>query len=340
MIELRDIKIVMHQEFEGTGRMDEEEFFIPYSLIEKAYKTEREWSAKDNILKIHITKAKFLEIDKYDYKGNYLHFDKNRVENWNVEFDNSGIPKTKYSYGKYYNPSTIAHYGLQHYSLYLINKNIKSKENFMKTVNWFIQNQDSRGGWAYGFDLPFYPKRLKKLLAPWYSAIGLGMAMSVLSRATSLTGDGQYATAALKANNIFKTPAENNGILAKFENKFFFYEECPTNPPSFILNGFMYSLIGLYDLYKATNNSETFNLYKKGILTLKRMIALYDLGNRTAYDLTHYTTDGGYPNVAKWGYHITHIHLLAAINSIEKDKKLNDALVRWKEYLIGKVKYV
>ncbi|MEN3772531.1 D-glucuronyl C5-epimerase family protein [Priestia megaterium] len=336
--QIKDIKVIMHSQFKDVGKMIGNEYYIPYSLIEKAYYSEKEWLNKENTLKIHVTKAKVSDIENYDYKGNYLHHDKNRVENWNVEFDNNGIPKTKYSYGKYYNPSTIAHYGLQHYSLYLINNNYESKENFLRVANWFVDNQDNRGGWAYQFDLHFYPTRLEKIKAPWYSAIGMGMAMSVLARASYLTKDIKYKMSALKAVDIFQTPVQKNGILSKFEDKFFFYEECPTDPPSFILNGFMFSLLGLYDLYQETNDKQAFKLYNLGITSLKRMLPLYDLGNRTAYDLTHYTTDGGYPNVAKWGYHITHIHLLAALNSIEKDKKLNEALVRWKGYLLGKCK--
>lgn len=203
-------------------------------------------------------------------------------------------------------------------------------------AEWFISNQDSQGGWAYQFDHPFYLSRLSALKNPWYSAIGLGMAMSVLSRASYLTKDKRYKGSALKATRIFTVPSKQNGILAKFENNLPFYEECPTDPPSFILNGFMFSLVGLYDLYKETDDRKTKKLYNEGITSLKKMLPLYDLGNRTAYDLTHYTTDGGYPNVAKWGYHITHIHLLAALNSIEKDPKLDETLLRWKGYLTGK----
>ncbi len=334
----KDIKVVLHNRFEGIGKMAGDEFYIPYSLIEKAYITEKEWLMKENTLKVHVTKAKVSEITNYDYKGNYLHYNKNSVENWNVEFDNRGIPQTKYTFGTFYNPSTISQYGLQHYSLFLINHDIQSKEKFLKVAKWLVDNQDRNGGWSYQFDLHFFPGRLEKIKAPWYSAIGMGMAMSVLARARYLTKDHKFTNCALKGINIFKTPVNKNGILAKFENKYDYYEECPTEPSSYILNGFMFSLIGLYDLFKATNDNETFKLYKSGIISLKRMLPLYDLGNRTAYDLTHYTTDGGYPNVAKWGYHVTHIHLLAAINSVEKDKKMDEALVRWKGYLAGKSK--
>lgn len=334
--QIDDIKVVMHDQFESVGKKIGNELFVPLSLLEKGYQAEKDWIEKDKTLKIHVTKARPLEINQYDWKENYLHYDKNKVENWDVKFYSDGIPKTVYTFGEYYNPSTIAQYGLQHYSLYLINNDDVSKNKFLTAADWFINHQDSQGGWAYQFDLPFYPERLNKLTAPWYSAIGLGMAMSVLARASYLTKEKKYKESALKAIRIFNIPAKQNGILAKFEKDFSFYEECPTNPPSFILNGFMFSLVGLYDLSKATDDKATRKLYDKGITTLKRMLPLYDLGNRTAYDLTHYTTDGSYPNVAKWGYHITHIHLLAALHSIEKDPKMNEILLRWKGYLKGK----
>ncbi|MDL4839761.1 D-glucuronyl C5-epimerase family protein [Aquibacillus rhizosphaerae] len=332
--QIDDIRVVMHDQHEAVGKKIGNIFYVPISLLEKGYSIEKVWKEKDKTLEVYVTLAKPTKINQYDYTGNYLHYDKNKVENWNVEFDNDGIPKTVYSYGKYYNPSTIAQYGLQHYSLYCRNANELSKNKFLTIADWFLKNQDSRGGWAYKFDLPFYPSRLNILKAPWYSAIGLGMAMSVLSRASYLTKDKKYSEQALKANHLFKTPPPV-GIQATFENEYLFYEECPTEPGSFILNGFMFSLIGLNDLYKETDNRDTKYLYDKGISSLKRMLPLYDLGNRTAYDLTHYTTGAGQPNVAKWGYHITHIHLLEALNSIEKDDKMNETIIRWKKYLKG-----
>ncbi|WP_158701779.1 D-glucuronyl C5-epimerase family protein [Lentibacillus sp. Marseille-P4043] len=335
---MNTIKVVMHDQFEAAGKKIGDEWLVPLSLIEKGYNISKQWNEKEETLKINVTNARVSEIKNYDHKGNYLHYDKNRVENWNVTFTPDGIPKTIYPHGQYFNPSTIAQYGLQHYSLYLKNNDTVSKGKFLKVANWFVNNQDYRGGWAYSFDHDFYPNRLDKLKAPWYSAIGLGNAMSVLSRAYFLTKNTKYNSCALRAKTLFKTPSANNGVQAKFENRFLFYEECPTDPPSYILNGFMFALIGLYDLYKATNDKEIKWLYDEGIISLKRMLPLYDLGNRTAYDLTHYTTDGGFPNVATWGYHIGHIHLLAALNSIEKDPKLDEALLRWKGYLKGNVK--
>ncbi len=329
-------KVTLHDELVGEGLKIDNDLFIPVSLVEKGCNLKKQWNETAHSLKLSLSNASALDINHYDSKGNYLHYDKNKVENWNVTFTPEEIPKVIYPHGTHFNPSTIAQYGLQHYSLYLKTNDVSNKNKCLMVANWFMHQQDSRGGWAYLFDHDFYPGRLKKLKAPWYSAIGLGMAMSVLSRAYFLTKNSNYRSCALKAKTLFKTPSARNGVLAKFENKYLFYEECPTDSPSYILNGFMFSLIGLYDLFKATGNSEVKWLYDKGIVSLKRMLPLYDLGHRTAYDLTHYTTDGGYPNVATWGYHICHIHLLAALNSIEKNPKMNETLNRWKGYLKGK----
>ncbi|EQB38980.1 MULTISPECIES: D-glucuronyl C5-epimerase family protein [Virgibacillus] len=331
-----DIRVVMHQHLECKGKKIGNELFVPITLLEKGYFAEKEWIEGQKLLKIHVSKARYSEINQYDFRGNYLHYDKNGVENWSVEF-HDGIPKTVYPFGTYFNPSTIAQYGLQHYSLYLKNKDEQSKQKFLSVAAWFLQNQNSQGGWAYQFDHAYYPSRLEKLKAPWYSSIGLGMAMSVLARASYLTKNTTYQNKALQATSIFQTSSNDHGILAKFEGKYSFYEECPTNPPSYILNGFMFALIGLYDLHKQTGNRQAGMLYEDGVRTLKRMLPLYDLGNRTAYDLTHYTTDGGYPNIASWGYHVTHIHLLAALNSVKKDPKMSETLQRWKGYIDGKM---
>jgi len=70
------------------------------------------------------------------------------------------------------------------------------------------------------------------------------------------------------------------------------YEEYPTSPPSFVLNGFIYSLLGLYDLKAIApyNYSIEANLlYEQGIKSLKKMLLLFDTGSGTSYDLRHFT---------------------------------------------------
>lgn len=78
--------------------------------------------------------------------------------------------------------------------------------------------------------------------------MGQGHAISVLARAYHSSYEPQYLKAGLQGLRPFHTPSETGGVLAKFFGKAVWYEEYPTQPSSFVLNGFIYSLIGLYDL--------------------------------------------------------------------------------------------
>lgn len=75
--------------------------------------------------------------------------------------------------------------------------------------------------------------------------MGQGHGISVLSRAYYHSGgDMRYLRAALEALRPFRTPSKEGGVLAMFLGQFPWYEEYPTTPSSFVLNGFIYSLLG------------------------------------------------------------------------------------------------
>lgn len=87
-------------------------------------------------------------------------------------------------------------------------------------------------------------------------------------------------------NMLFR--AHLNGNLGKYD----WYEEYPTKPASFVLNGFIYSLLGLYDLNATAPphlTKDVQNLYNQGMVSLKKMLVLFDTGSGTIYDLRHFT---------------------------------------------------
>lgn len=274
-------------------------------------------------------------VDEYIPTGNYMHSDKIQVEKRNVTFDESGIPKVNFRWGTHYYPITIAQYGLQHHALYLLTNDRNSYEKFIMVADYFTKTQDRNGGWPTEFNHTFYKGRTKELKAPWYSAMAQGQAMSLLVRAYDQTKKTNYLDSAKKGLKLFSRPVKAGGLLRKFEGKFWFYEEYPTEPASYVLNGFIYSLVGLYDVAAVSGSRKAKKLYDRGIQTLRRMISLYDLGNRTAYDLTHLTTEGNAPNVARWGYHSTHLLVLSVICAIENDPIFQSVLERWIGYAKG-----
>lgn len=127
----------------------------------------------------------------------------------------------------------------------------------------------------------------------WYSAMGQGHAISLLARAYHHShGDRRYLQAAINGMRPFRVPSKQGGVLAKFMGKLDWYEEYPTQPASFVLNGFIYSLLGLYDLNATAPSNvagEARQLYEQGMTSLRRMLVLFDTGSGTIYDLRHFT---------------------------------------------------
>ncbi|XP_005997124.1 D-glucuronyl C5-epimerase B [Latimeria chalumnae] len=207
---------------------------------------------------------------------------------------------------------------------------------FFAAADWLVRIQDDKGGWPIMVTRKL-GEGFKSLEPGWYSAMAQGQAISTLVRAYMLTKEQVYLSSALKATDPFKLMSEQHGVKAIFMNKYDWYEEYPTTPSSFVLNGFIYSLIGLYDLKEIAGErmgKEAKILYDRGMESLKAMLPLYDTGSGTIYDLRHFIL-GTAPNLARWDYHTTHINQLQLLNSIDDSPVFKDFIKRWKSYLKG-----
>uniref|UniRef100_A0A5S6Q8W2 heparosan-N-sulfate-glucuronate 5-epimerase n=1 Tax=Trichuris muris TaxID=70415 RepID=A0A5S6Q8W2_TRIMR len=207
-------------------------------------------------------------------------------------------------------------------------------DNFIDTANWLVENQDSAGGWPVPVKRVFANNRLS-LDPGWYSAMAQGHAMSVLCRAFLLTNKEAYLLAARRAVGIFARNASAGGILNYFLGTVPWYEEYPTVPGTFVLNGFMYSLIGLYDLMTCTKNDQNISaLYRRGLRSLNALLPLFDTGSGSLYDLRHVALQTA-PNVARWDYHSVHIFQLLWLYAIEGDQLYSTTAQRWIRFSRG-----
>ncbi|XP_034337352.2 D-glucuronyl C5-epimerase B [Magallana gigas] len=212
------------------------------------------------------------------------------------------------------------------------------KDLFLDAANYFVRHQDSKGGWPVKVTRKLIPE-VMELEPGWYSAMGQGQAISLLVRAYVASKNKTYLEAAGKALDIFDIPSSKGGVLAKFLNSFDWYEEYPTTPSSFVLNGFIYSLIGLYDLKQMATSpvsEKAAELYNNGMRTLKAMLPMFDSGTGTFYDLRHITA-GLAPNRARWDYHKVHIKQLYLLVQLDSDPLFKDTLQRWKGYMKGNI---
>ena len=256
-----------------------------------------------------------------------------------IFLDAQGIPYVQYSAGKSYNATTVSLIGLLAYDRFLDGRKEKDRTQFLQIAQWLRAHQDeSCGCWAHDFDLT-HSTLDETMHAPWASAMTQGLALSVLTRAYALGGDAGFLHAAKRGMLPFEKPVQQGGVRREFLGfapaadamSMPFFEEYPTQPdPSYTLNGFMFALLGLYDLAQ-TGNVEAGRLFADGMRTLHAALPLYDLGDGSSYDLTHLTRAprGVHRDL---GYHLVHITELNALGSATQDATLLWYRDRWNGY--------
>ncbi len=236
-------------------------------------------------------------------------------------------------------PITVAQMALGYYEKWLKTEDEDLRERFLHLADWFTDKQEIRekdmGVWEVHFSLP----KLYRLKPPWISAMGQGQAISVLLRAHQISGDGDYLSAAARAIKAFDRNIEDGGVTTTEKDGYVFYEEYPSVPYSHVLNGFMFSLWGLYDYHLYSGDAHAMDLFDRGIDTLLRYLPRYDLGYWSRYDL--------YPIrvtlIASWFYHQLHIDQLKVMYLLTGRKFLNQTAIKWTNYyknIYYKIRYL
>jgi len=108
-----------------------------------------------------------------------------------------------------------------------------------------------------------------------------------------------------------------------------FFEEYPTEPPSFVLNGGIFALWGCYDVGLGLDDTPAAEDFTAGVDTLAGNIERWDTGYWSLYDLFPHP---GLPNVASSAYHSLHIMQLRAMQIIAPRPELRDTVARFEGY--------
>uniref|UniRef100_A0A1I7SSB4 Heparosan-N-sulfate-glucuronate 5-epimerase n=1 Tax=Bursaphelenchus xylophilus TaxID=6326 RepID=A0A1I7SSB4_BURXY len=232
----------------------------------------------------------------------------------------------------FFKPISISFNGPSQLQFPIIQQSSAHKELFLNAANWLLRHQDEDGIWPVPVKRNIVDKKLT-LKPGWSSAMAQGHGISTLVRAYHLTKEEKYKNAARQALSPYERLAVDGGV----KNEVFglpWYEEYPTTPPSLVLNGFIYSLIGLYD-FSQIENGTAWRLFQDGLNSLNQMLPLYDTGSGSVYDLRHLFLKTA-PNLARWDYHKVHIYLLRWLHIITKEKIYYDYSERWLLYSTGK----
>ncbi len=136
---------------------------------------------------------------------------------------------------------------------------------------------DRAGGiaWEYMF-------RFDGGLPPWTSGLSQGTALQVLARAYSRFKEAPDLTAAQQALGIFET-APPVGVRVPTAAGAM-YAEYTYAPSDRILNGFIQSLVGLYDYTSITRDPLGLQLFEAGDAEARAITPLYDTGAWSLYD--------------------------------------------------------
>jgi hypothetical protein len=146
------------------------------------------------------------------------------------------------------------------------------------------------GGLAWEYLFPFDGQN-----PPWVSSLAQGTGLQAMARAaTRLQRQDDVFPIALRGLGIFET-APPAGVRVPVGNGAH-YLQYSGLPNLFILNGFVQSLVGLYDFAALTGDATARSLFDAGDLAARRQVPTFDTGAWSLYSRgsTTYESDLGY----------------------------------------------
>jgi hypothetical protein len=271
-----------------------------------------------------------------DFKNPYIYYlDFSEKLKYKGPFDKNGIPLLDYKgdIGIRYNPCAIAQYGLGALSHFAKTKSEDSFKKFLSVAEWLSENLKKLSekkdvySWLYDFDIEAYSVK-----APWQSALSQGQGISLLVRVHKITGIQKFAMKAEQAFQSFLINVENGGVRRELNNGVIF-EEVPSSKPSCILDGFIFSLFGLMDLYVFGANPKAKEQSDAGSETLEKILPQYDMKFWSRADLYRDKPK----MIASTFYHKLHIDQLNTLYRVTGRSIFKDYSERWNAYLESKL---
>jgi hypothetical protein len=225
-----------------------------------------------------------------------------------------------------YNPSTVCIWGLDNLNKYLHGETWKLMY-VRNCAKWLEDNAEKTtyGGlvWRHNVDW-----QLHDLKSGYISGMAQGLAISLLLRSAILFKRYEYSRLAEESFSSMIMPVEDGGV-AIIKDDFYWIEEIPSKSPTLVLNGFIFALFGVYDLYRFTGKEAYKKWFDRGILTLVRMLPRYDLGTWSRYDLGlkvvrsktnvllgKVLSSGEMHNIATPSYNVLHVEQLKRLYEI------------------------
>lgn len=266
---------------------------------------------------LHVNQDEGKIYSKDKVKGYYN--DLTEKINWYQGYDKSGIPLVlNYNGDRIYFPITISQYALGNYDLYLMTNEKIYYKQFTNSVRWLIDNQDIQGGW-----------NVLNSMGCKYSAMAQGEGVSVLTRAFIEFNDSKYLNAAVKASELMLKSIKNGGT-ARYVKDNLYFEEFAKLKPSLVLNGWIFTIFGLFDIAKLSDDKNYADMLNITLKTLEGELVNYDCGYWSYYDQCGHLASPFYHRL-----HIAQLNVLYDLFHIKNFKVISE---RWESYLLNKFK--
>ncbi len=250
--------------------------------------------------------------------------------NYSGPYDSDGIPLLDYKgvIGLQYNPIAIAQYGLGNYNVFVEHGKLASRDKFLLAAEWLVdnlvENEHTVWVWQHYFDWDYRTN----LEAPWHSGLAQGQGLSLLVRAYSETQDEKYIIAAGKVFSSFYVSTDCGGVVHVDAEGYKWIEEYIVSPPTHILNGFIWSVWGLYDYFVATRDRKAEKLFGIFVNTLSHNLKDYDVGYWSLYEQSGTKLS----MLASPFYHSLHIVQLRILHNMTNLMIFEEYASRWELY--------
>jgi hypothetical protein len=208
---------------------------------------------------------------------------------WSVmSMDTAGIPRARGRLtGEVYKPAYIAWWGLINLGHFLRHKDKASRNAFLNQLDWLESHAVIRADGAVVWPNPFDCLQGATFLkAPWISAYDQGLVISALVRGYRITGRSRLLELLQGASQIFGLDVHEHGVRISVGSHAL-YTELPGGPVPVILDGFLSSLLGLYDLFVQTGDRVVERFFREGIEGLKYMLHAWDYRNKWSWYGAH-----------------------------------------------------
>ncbi len=204
-----------------------------------------------------------------------------------MEPDRDGTPVQRSRTFQTYNPAYIAWYGLMSLARWLRGYDPVGRRTFLQQVEWLeahaVERQDGSVVWPFTVD---WQEGACQLKAPWISAMQQGLVISCLVRAFRITGEQRLLDQCNRATAVFEQNVQDGGVRTVEAGRVI-YEEYPAVPPPRVLDGYLFSLLGLYDLWAQVEDPRVFRLFTEGLQGLQAVLPYWDYKGKWSWYGSH-----------------------------------------------------